>query len=270
MRILITGSSGFIGKKIKSYFENLHHQIIGLALVDADINIDLSDEKIKLTENLFDQDVDVIIHGAFKIPQSPNGNNNDLYLSNQSISNNLVKIGRIVKPKIIINLSSIAVYPNVSGIFTEESATNPDVNWNSQYGRSKLYTEELFTKEFQNSETKVCHLRIAQLLDENLKDQLQKSFMDEINGSNSITVFANGNRESNFLYTSDLCKIIDKAISNCLNGIYNVGKEQKNYLFLAKEFVLKYGNIDTKINIIEKGTPTKFVLDCSKLLSAIN
>ena len=50
-----------------------------------------------------------------------------------------------------------------------------------------------------------------------------------------------------------------------VNGVYNIGDENKTYLDLAIELIKKYGNNSSKIEKIEKGSRSKFYLDISKL-----
>ncbi|MGB0886941.1 MAG: NAD-dependent epimerase/dehydratase family protein [Vicingaceae bacterium] len=268
MNILITGSSGVIATQLIKYFKELDKNVYTLSRhKDADYLVDLS--SLNIDFEIVDVKIDVIIHCAFVIPKSFDEDSDEIFRKNKIITDNTVRLVDKIKPKQIINISSIALYPNVSGCFTENSDLNPEVNWNKNYGNSKLYVENTFT-ELINKTCDVCHLRVSQLLADDLTDTLQKNFLQELKEKNTITVFANGKRESNFIFTSKLCSVIDQVIDKSIEGVYNCGDFQQNYLDFAENFIVNYGNDNSKIVLVDKGTPTIFRLNCTKLLKALN
>jgi len=271
MNIVIVGL-GLIGKNLQNTFLDKGHSVISVSRRNADINLDLLKPiKVDRLNNKFSKSIDVVIFTAFKIPKNFDDDNTLLLQENIEIINNFIQLCDVIKPRHIINLSSIAVYKNETGTITENNHLLPSFNGNCYYGLSKINSEQMISNFGNKNKVKVAHLRISQLLDENNLDSLQKSFMDELTSNNSVTLFANGTRESNFIYNSFLAEsIIDKLISNGVDGTYNVGQFQNVYLDFAEKFISKYGDNNTKINLIDKGNSSRIHYDCSKLVNALN
>ena len=271
MNVVIVGL-GLIGRNIREVLAKKGYQVKTISRKNADINIDLLKPiNTEVLKKELNYPIDVIIFTAFKIPQSVEEDNVSILKANIEIVINFISICRIALPKQIINLSSIAVYKNLTGTITENSELEPSFNWNCYYGLSKLNAEQMLSNFGNKENIKVAHLRISQLLDENNSDSLQKSFVDELALSNSITLFAKGTRESNFIYNNFLAEfIIDKVITKKIEGTYNVGQIQQPYIEFAKDFVLKYGNKKTKVILEDKGNYSKINFDCSKIFDVLN
>jgi len=270
MNILLLGCNGLIGNRLSKFLKNNHHNVYDVARTNAKINIDfLSPLTSENRIQLINLKIDAIIFTIYKVPIDKKEDTYHLLQDNLTITSSLVNIINLTKPATVVNLSSIAVYPNMSGNYSENFAPNPAVNWNCFYGLSKLCTEQILSNLSLQTKINIVHLRIAQLIDEEGNDALQKSFAQELKKKNTITVFANGERESNFIQLNDLCKIVEKVMMKNLSGIYNTGKIQMNYLDFAKQYIKKHGNKQSKINIISEGYKTKVIIDCSKLKEAL-
>ncbi len=271
MNVVVVGL-GLIGRNIKEVLLNKGYQVKTISRKNADINIDLLKPiNVEVLKKEFNYPIDIIIFTAFQIPQSIEDDNISVLKANIEIVNNFISICQIAQPKQIINLSSIAVYKNLTGNITENSELEPAFNWNCYYGLSKINAEQILSNFANKEKIKVAHLRISQLLDENNLDSLQKSFIDELTLNNTITLFAKGTRESNFIYNNFLAEsIIDKVISKKIEGTYNVGQIQQSYLEFAESFVLKYGNERTEIKLVDKGNYSKINFDCSKIFGILN
>lgn len=270
MNVLIIGDSGLIGKRLKGYLIGKGHEVTGISRSGSDIDIDCvlpltSEAKKRLEKSKFDS----IVFSAFRIPKNKEDDNEILLSENLKIIDCVKEIVDLVKPESIINLSSMAVYPNESGTYPETSEVNPEANWNSNYGRSKLCSEELLSKISQDKQISVAHLRVTQLIDEEGSDLLQKSFDEEYDVNEEIRVFANGERESNFIELNYLCEIIEFAMLNKLNGVYNAGDQQINYLDFAKKYIIRKGGNPSQIKLVPQGYKTKVIIDCSKLKNAL-
>lgn len=265
MNILITGGSGELATNLMSHFSN--DTVYSLSRKDnADYTIDLSSSHPKF--DIIKDKIDVVLHCAYVIPYSVDDDVEELFEQNKLITENTISLVNYLKPNVVVHISSIAVYPNISGVFNEKSKVDPDVNWNKNYAYSKLYTEKRLSEGI-NTTMNVSHLRVSQILTDNYSDALQKSFFEELKEKNTITVFANGERESNFIYVSRLAVIIDKVIKKGLNGVFNCGDFQQNYLEFAEKFISENGDSKSKIILVEKGSKTIFRLDCSKLEQAL-
>ena len=109
MNILITGSSGFIGNKIKKYFKNKGHTIFTLSRNSNKRNENYSSENIiglhELKEIVID--LDIIIHLSSK------SHSNKFSFQNQKenyfITKSLIEFAKKIKLKKFIFLSSTNV-----------------------------------------------------------------------------------------------------------------------------------------------------------------
>lgn len=270
MNVLLIGDSGLIGKRLKGYLIGKGHNVTGVSRSGSDIDIDCvlplaNEAKNELVNSKFD----CVVFSAFRIPKSKEDDNDVLFAENLKIIGCVKEIIDLVNPESVINLSSMAVYPNVSGSYSESSEVNPEANWNSNYGRSKLCSEELLSKISQDKQISVAHLRVTQLIDEEGSDLLQKSFDEEYDVNEEIRVFANGERESNFIELNYLCEVIEVVMLKKLNGVYNTGDQQINYLDFAKKYILRKGGNPSQIKLVPQGYKTKVIVDCSKLKNAL-
>lgn len=268
--ILVTGSSGFFGNHLVSFLKSLNYKVYTLSSSDknSDFLINLSDKNLDFKSLNFNE-ISCIVHCAFQIPQSKEYDNETLLNTNNKITENIIKLSSYCgNLNNFINLSSIAVYPIKTGVCSEESETNPALNWNTNYGFSKLYAEEKLSKEI---ELPVAHLRISQLLDdENYDDSLTSNFKEELQNNNSITVFGSMQRALNFISINYLCHVIEKIIQNPIKGIFNTGEKQISYYNLAIQVAKDLNYTDAEIIIKRPEMDVNFDIDTKKLEKAIS
>ena len=275
MKILITGSDGFIGAHLCNLLGKDYniYKICSPSNSSTDNNsfsIDLSNKKAirSLINILSDQKFDAIIHLASKMA-SPN-KTDDLRIikDNITISENVATLIKVMKPEVFINFSSMAVYPNISGLFSENSLPNPQKNTDCIYGLSKYCSEVIFDFLLEREKIRIVHLRVSQVYGEGMrKDRIIPIMLKELNETNTITVFGNGQRESNFIEVKKLVKQTQFFLLNNLEGIYNIGDRNISYVDLAQELINEYGNNNSTINKLPEGNKEKFSLDISKLKS---
>ena len=87
----------------------------------------------------------------------------------------------------------------------------------------------------------------------------------ELRDTNTITMYGNGERVSNFIEINKVISIIDLFINENVKGVFNVGGENISYYDLAKRLIKFYGNELSTINMVNKGSKAKFHIDASKL-----
>ena len=263
MNVLLTGANGFIGRNLGRFLEEKE---INVFKVSRDV-VDLADEfSVSDFVNTFKQRIDVVLHLAFKLASVDQTKEEQLdgFYDNLRITNSIIKIADIVKPKKIINFSSMAVYPNVNGVFSETSEICPSVNTEGMYGIAKFMAENLMSLNLKDIE--ILHLRLAQVYGEGMRqDRIVSIMKKELEEKNSITVFGLGERTSCFIRIDKFCKIIYDLMHTDVDGIFNVGDENISYYDLAKRIISKYGNSQSKILKVKEGSKSRFFLDCSKL-----
>ena len=278
MDLLITGSGGFIGARLCNSLGKYHkiHRVYSPKNFDLDNNsyaVDLTDGK--MVENLIDilskQNIDTIIHLASRVASPDMMNDLDILRENIAIMENIVLLAKEVKPEVLINFSSMAIYPNISGLFSEDSLPGPHKNTDCIYGLSKYNSEVIIDFLLRDENVRVVHLRIAQVHGKGMReDRIIPVMRDELEEKNTITVFGNGERESCFIQINKLVEVIEFFLTHKISGVYNVGNQNLSYYDLAKIVVNQYGNEASKIIKHPKGNKEKFNLDTSKLQRILN
>ena len=279
MKILIVGHTGFIGNKLSEYLFKENHTLYGLSTKTSQkdyfcsqIKIDLlklSNRSIKIFSNKIEfQKLDLVINCASILANNRNLNSMDLLYKNLKLTENLIKLIKIFNPKKLINLSSMAVYPDKCGKFSEKSTVYLGNNREGLYGLSKFCSENIFDFYLTNN-IKTLHLRLSQVYGKNMnKDQVYSKMKKELSEKNYISVLGLGKRISNFIEINKLCEIINNFIKKPnLTGIFNVGDKNISYKDLAMLIINKYGNVKSKFILMEKGKKYKFMLCLDKLNS---
>lgn len=277
MNILLTGSNGFIGNHIINTF-NKKYNIFCL-----DINVHpnsipdyykvnlLKDREVKSFIANFHQKIDIIINLASILVNSSNYKDIDVVYKNLIISESVIQIAKSLNIHKLIHFSSIAVYPGKAGTYDENAIIDPSINSEGLYGLSKFNSEVLFNFLLRDNNTLVYNLRFAQILGKGMRsDRIYNILKKELKEKNTITLYGNGERISNFIKIEKLVEIIDIFITYSIDsGTYNVGDKSISYYELANQIIKKYGNIKSKIIKVETGNSSKFNLDLSKLTSIV-
>lgn len=278
MKVLITGSSGFIGNTLAEELK-LNNELI---LIDKaksekrenfyEINL-LNPELIETAiENFKLTTIDVLIHCASILATKENHKDINLLYNNLKITESVIKIAKVLKPKKIINFSTIGVYPNLDGIYTEKSEIKPSQNFEAIYGLSKFCSEELFAFMLNETETQVINLRLAQTIGEGMRnDRIYSIMLSELKNSNKITVWGNGERISSFISIEYLVTAIEAIIEkDIIEGTYNIGEKTISYLQLAKDIINQHGKFDSEIILLDKGQKSKIYIDTTKINQIFN
>jgi len=273
MNILITGANGYVGKALSERLRidnNLFYikNAISFSFKDDTIYLNLLDSSQveELCNNVLD--IDIIIHTASKMASPETIDDMTILYDNIKIYENLTRIAKHCNPKKIINFSSMAVYPNIDGEYTELSLINPSTNGDALYGLSKVSGENILNFALRNTSIKIMHLRIGQVYSEEMADnRLYKVMKKELEEKNQISVYGNGERVSNFIHLDTLLEIISFFIKvkwDNIREIYNIGENNYSYYEFASMIIKKYGNEKSIIVRNEAGAKSKFILNTEK------
>ncbi len=270
MNILITGAKGFIGSSlVKKLYKS--HKIIKLingtsysfSNEQAVCALTCTSHIDKLLAENFK--IDMIIHTASVLTSIENSEQLFLFHDNIKMYENLLLIIKKFKPIKVINLSSVAVYPNQDGIFSETSEIRPSINNDGLYGLAKFFGENILDFFNKNTDTKVVHLRISQVYGKGVReDRIMKIMQNELEETNMVTVFGNGRRVSNFIDINTLLERIIFFIKHNQSGIFNIGDKHFSYKDIALDVIKKYGDNSSKINIIDTGISSQCLINSDK------
>jgi len=97
------------------------------------------------------------------------------------------------------------------------------------------------------------------------------TFLRKVEMNESITVFGNGKAEKDYIYISDLVRIVYELSMENESGIYNIGSGIGTSLNKIIEEIKKATKKTIKINYIDKKSydVDQFVLDNSKTMNVI-
>lgn len=267
MKVLILGVSGFIGRILFQYLSE-HYEVYGASRTKVEFKncykLNLSDESE--TSDFFKNNrFDAIVNLASKMASAENQKDFDLLTENFEIQKNIIKALSHYHKCYFINFSSSAVYPNVTGSFSEGNPIDPSVNNDCLYGLAKFNSEVLF-KYFFPENIDLVNLRIGYVYGDDMNPtRIHKVFEKELEKENKITVFSDGERVIPQIHVDSLSNVIAIFLENRITGIYNIADENISLLDLAKSIIKEKGNNSSRIEKISKGKNTKFRLDTTKL-----
>ena len=256
MKILLTGSNGFLGKEI---YKNLisTNTILTLNRMNSDYNYDLSKNSI-----VFNDFFDIVIHAAGLAHIKANYKNKHLYneINVNGTSNLLYALSKNKLPKYFVYISSVSVYGLNEGIGINE---NEPLLAKDPYGLSKILAEDLVINWCNTNNIIYTILRLPLIVGVNppgnlgsMIDAIKKGFYFNIGG---------GDYNKSMVLNTDVAIIILKAakvggIYNLTDGVhptlYNLSdaiskKHYKNKIYnLPKyliKFIAKFGDITGNI-----------------------
>jgi nucleoside-diphosphate-sugar epimerase len=213
LKILLTGSNGFLGKYIYEWL-SLNHQVYRLCRSQT------CDFRNDLAECIpsFSQDFEIVVHAAGKAHSTPK-NNFEIDQFNkinvQGTLNLLKGLTKISTPKYFVFISSVSVYGLSSGLNISE---NSPLLANDPYGISKINAEKVIINWCDEHNVKCTILRLPIIVGINPPGNLG----DMIKGLKRGYYFniAGGNAKKSMVLASDVSKFILNAART--GGIFNL------------------------------------------------
>lgn len=211
MKILLTGSSGFLGKEILYKLKNSYE------IYTIGRNENVSQEIDLRFPFHLNQSFDCVIHVAGKAHFVPKSIEDELafWYVNVIGTRNLLNALETQPPKYFVFVSSVAVYGKTSGYLLDEqnslSAQDP-------YGKSKIEAE-VIVKKWCIEKNIICTiLRLPLVVGENPPGNLG-SMIHGIKKGYYFNI-AGGNANKSMVLASDIAKFIIKAAE--VGGTYNL------------------------------------------------
>lgn len=249
MKIIIIGANGFIGKNLLNYLSNKNYEVIGFDLKKSEnkkcYTIDNIEELI--SSNFFKK-TDLVVNctGSSDVNFSYSNPLIDFNKNSYDVFKILDGIRKINLNIQFINISSGAVYGNVTQQINEDSDLDPE----SIYGFNKLISESIceeFNKIYGISTTS---LRVFSAYGPYLKKQLFWDLYKKTENKKHITLFGSGNEYRDFIFIDDICLAIEKVINSSSNKniVYNVASGQKIVIKNAVDIFYRLLNKDITYN----------------------
>ncbi|MEL1229479.1 MAG: NAD(P)-dependent oxidoreductase [Candidatus Neomarinimicrobiota bacterium] len=272
MKILLTGGSGYLGTSLKQELRNRGNRVFSLSRSSGphidDLACDLTDmsEIDDIFKKLNGEKIKVVVHLASKL-MDETSSQFDIFDHNLEISKGFVRLAGLLMPSKVINASSTAVYPEISGTFDEESIIMPSVNSDALYGLSKFVAENLMDASLLSTSTQCIHLRIGQVYGDQMpEDKIIPVLRKELKIDSRMTLFGCGERIIPFVNISFLIDVILKFILNkTKSGVYNVVSENMSLIDIANRIAREEGVSEPDIVLVPDGKTSKFRVVVEKL-----
>ena len=237
-KILLTGSSGFLGSYILDFLENEDYELVKVGRsVKSDIVIDLSINRLSKVE------VDYVIHVAGKahvIAKSAEVKE-EFFNVNYVGTNNLLRGLDVTKLQSIIFISTVAVYGKETGELIDEKSP---LNGNTPYALSKIQAEQSIIDFGITNNIKTVVLRLPLVTGKNPLGNLG----DIIKAIKKGYYFriGKGHAKKSIIAAADVANLIPELFD--LNGIYNLTDTYHPMIFeidsiIAKKFNKKIKSI---------------------------
>jgi nucleoside-diphosphate-sugar epimerase len=234
LKILITGSNGFLGKYIYNHLR-IDNILYTLNRTNSFYNIDLSIDNFDIDENF-----DCVIHcsGLAHVLNKQHNNFDVFYNANVISTRNLLK--KISNIKYFVYISSVSVYGLSNGVNIDESYPK---NATDDYGKSKSMAEDIIINWCLENSVKYTILRLPLIVGENPPGNLGK-MINAIKKGYYFNVDG-GKSKKSMVLASDVANILLKAAS--IGGIYNL---TDGYHPSFKELSLLFSNKFNKSHIM--------------------
>jgi GDP-L-fucose synthase len=224
MKILLTGSSGMVGKNILENENKLHYQI--LAPSSKELNL-LSFSEV--SNYIIANKPDLVIHAAGRVGgiQANIAQPISFLVDNLDMGRNIVMASKINNIKNLINLGSSCMYPkNAINPLKEEYILKGELEpTNEGYALAKVMTAKLCEYIYREDNSFLyktiipCNLygKYDKFSPENshmLPAVIRKIDEAKINDSKEVEIWGDGLAKREFMYAGDLADFIFKAIPN--------------------------------------------------------
>ena len=258
MSLLITGGTGYIGKKLTQKLMEKYNPIYSVGIEELDLQ-----NYEEVLDFLKKNKIRKIIHLGWKME-----NNNEAIYDNIEALNNLLKASEEVQVEKIIFTSTNNVYgTELNGNnFSEEDKINLDEN--NKYGISKYLGEEL-VKYSMNE--KACIIRIADVYGPNQNHgNLMKGIISNLENKKNIQLYGEGKRERDYIYIDDVIRGLEFIYENNLTGTFNLGTGVGTSVKRITDIVInicKNNGINTGLDYVQvnKEDSSKVILNVEKL-----
>lgn len=254
MRILLTGSGGFIGKNLKSYLKDKYELLTPRSYELDLINTDAVAKYFK------ENDIDFVIHCGSV------GGARGVQDRDTTIEDNLAMVDNILANKKtatqVILFGSGAMYDKSRNLHKVKESQIGEIIPNDLYGKSKL----LIAEKIKNRKD-VLMLNIFACYGYGEKKSRFPSYAiyKAIQGED---ILINQNVNFDYLFVEDMAKIVEHfIITEPKNNIINITPSKSSSLKEIAEIVQSYSQKNINIKILNEGMNFEYTGDNTLLLN---
>lgn len=255
MSLLITGGTGYIGKKLVQQLEKKYSPIHSVGIEELNL-LNYTDTLNFLKDN----NITEVIHLGWSME-----NENKAIYDNTEALINLIRACELVEVKKFIFASTNNVYGTSadSCLFSENDIPKPDDA--NKYGISKYIGEKLINYTLKE---KSCIIRIADVYGPGqTHGNLIKAIISNVENKENLKLYGKGERERDYIYIDDVIRGIEFIYENNLTGTYNLGTGVGTNIKKIVDIVLKIcqNMIGFDYVKVEKEDTSKVILNIEKL-----
>jgi len=228
-KLLITGSSGFIG----NYFINQYKEKYNIK------TFSFRKDNIKTLDC---SDVDVVFHLSALVHQMGGTTQEEYEKVNVTQTLELAKKAKASGVKHFVFMSTVAVYGIENGVMHENSECHPL----TEYGKSKLKAEKELRK-LEDESYKVSIVRPPIVNGYNPPGNM-KSLVNLVNKV-PVLPFGNINNKRSMVYIGNLCHLVDEVIKQKESGIFLASDDEPLSTTKLCEHIAK--NLDKKVYLVK-------------------
>lgn len=258
-KIIITGSKGFVGRRLVQALKKEGYEIID-SIKNKKIDV-TNFEQLKKIEK-----ADAIIHLAAEVGiEKSHKFAREFFMINTVGTLNMIEVSKIKKIPKFIYVSSY-VYGNPKYLPIDES--HP-VNPHSPYNESKYLGERICKSYNEKNGTKVIILRPFCIFGpfQNKEDFLIPKIVYNMSKKSALEI-VNGSNRRDYLYVDDFIDVIIKCLSyDCRFEIFNVGSGKSYSFFDIKKYLESITGkvISFKEKVSSEDQITEIIADISKV-----
>lgn len=254
MKLLITGSNGFIGINVCNYLKQKGHYVIGmgrklksLAQVDEYVCCDIRDEKLMHLCDDFDG-IDAVIHLAADMRKDPY--TIDVVTTNCGGTERLLQFCRQKGISVFLQLSSLPVIGKpLQHPITEEHPLDPYTT----YHVTKVAEEMLAQFATKAYGIRTASFRISAPVGMGVNSNtIFPTFVRNAIEGKQLVLLGKGTRKQTYVHVNDIALALELALTKPAQGVYNLASNNclSNYELATKCITLT--NSKSKIVFSDK------------------
>lgn len=269
MNILITGSNGFIGSHVASYFKKKGYYVIGLgrrekpyeeSSVNEYVQCDLNSDEVTSIPSMVSVKIDGVLHLAADMRKEPHCIS--VISANCCGTQRLLEMCESNSIGVFLQLSSLPVIGHpIEHPITESHPIHPY----TVYHITKR-TEELlanYADEYHGIRT--ASFRISAPIGPRVNpNTIFPTFVRKALNNENLILLGKGARKQNYLYVADIAKCLELSLlSEKVHGVYNLTSNLLISNFELAKTVVRVLNSKSKIVLQGVDPADEYVWDAS-------